>query len=213
MNAKSALWLALLMLVPGMASAKRTITLYPIDTPGGWAENGGPNSGPCWAGGQRKIDFKNLSETPQNVTVKISHVRLSFGTCDGVAPTPPLGGNWNQSDSAPSCWGTPWIDAPDFEQSLYIGPHGTGTVIATYLCKTERSGVTNCHHNHSFNTGSYAQSLTGLAVQMVETTVDIEVAEDRGALLANVVGSPATLCTDLRTVTRFNVPLNGGRPF
>jgi hypothetical protein len=194
------LWLG----VPLSSEAGRTVRLYPFDTPGGWSVD----QGPCWSGFNRKIDFVNLSDLPQTLEVTLSNIRLQFGAC-----TPPLSGNWIKDPVSPTCYNTQHITVRDQKQSITLAPKGSNSVSFLVMCRMQGSGVTDCASPPDVTTASLVPMAGPTTIGMAEATIEVSVAEDRGAILGNVVGRPAVYCVDLKSTTHFNVPLNGGRPF
>ena len=81
------------------------------------------------------------------------------------------------------------------------------------MCKTLKSGVSNCNFDPAPTAAELSTDLPNLVSNMNEDTAEISVAEDRGAILVNVVGHATSLCTDFKAATKFNLPFNGGRPF
>jgi hypothetical protein len=207
-----ALALAALIFSPA-AYAGRSFTLYPTDSPGGWSDGGG--HAPCWSGGNRTLDFQNMSTTAQHIHIKVDGIVAQFGSCDGASPSPPYGGNWIQSSLSPGCWDTPAItDAPAYEVDIVLGPNDFQSVGVGYLCHTMRGGVNGCSFAPALSApGALVPDLNSMTMGTFKMRIAVSVAEDRGAILANVVAQPISLCVDFKSTTRYNIPLNGGRPF
>ncbi len=197
-----------------LAHAKRVVRITPLDTPGGWSEAGKvpagsakANDGPCWAGLARKVDLINLSGVEQNVTVTMKNVNFGWGYCN---PVTPLSGNWKGSPGASTCF-TATNTGPGGTLNVKLPPNGTGQAIFSVLCRLSSAGTTQCVLNNNNVSGS--SELQALTNTSAEATLELEVAEDRGAIVGTVVAYAVPLCIDYKNITRENVQINGGRPF
>lgn len=193
---------------PATSLASRVAKSFPIDSPTGWSST----NAACWAGLQRRISFVNLSDIPQTITIRMTNIELSYGSCDGASPTPAFGGNWVQDPISPSCWNTrDSITLPDYTQTFTLAANDSRTIGINAWCHVVRSGVTSCQLNG--NPSNRVTDMNKNRVRVARSTLEFEVAQDRGALLANILAQPISHCGEFDNITRFNIPVNGGRPF
>lgn len=188
--------------------AKRLARVFPINTPSGWTPAG---TGQCWGGFNHRYDFVNISPYEQNVTIRVKDVRIHFGSCDGIGK---LSGNWtNNGASNPHCWGSPIMKLADETIIQRIPANSSVAVTLGMVCRVLRSGVGNCGNSNRINAGNLTTDMTSTIMHEAIGTVEIEVAEDRGALITNISASPHFQCAEPANRTSFNIPVNGGRPY
>ena len=195
------------MLSPSLVWAERVMKTFPVDTPTSRSED----SAVCWAGPTRKISLINLSNIPQNITVNITDIEMSFGACDGAVPSPPFGGNWIKYDTS-ACYRTPIMKVPNGSKKIKLGPNQSGTVTFGARCRIHKSGVTSCGLDVPA-TPLVAAGMNQNSVITARATIEIIVKEDRGAVAANIIGMTNNNCGTFTNNSSVNIPVNGGRPF
>jgi hypothetical protein len=191
------------------AEAKRTVRMPKIDSAGGWTGDSS-GYGPTGTGLIRKVDFVNLSSIPQTVKVTLKSIYFVYGTC-----ATGLGGSWNltRSTPAPPCYDQK-ISLPDMVINLVVPANGTERAEFLVACQVTTGGMTNCSGNSSpIDTSTWTLNSFQVSQNTADAAIEIEVAEDRGALLANVMSWSFGWGVDFKTVSRFNTPVNGGRAF
>jgi hypothetical protein len=197
-----------------IAEAKRSIRIFPIDTTSQIAAN--PKM--CWAGFNRKIDFVNLSSVAQTVRVKVTGIKVEYVACADTNFASVSSG-WTITPGVPNCADAKFDSASNsslanFEQQVSVPGNGTASMYFNVFCKVHTGEPMICRRDYDGVFSSVPDPSTArVGVSRGEATIELEVNEDRGALLANIVASPAATCANLMDATRFNIPVNGGRPF
>ncbi len=190
------------------AMAVRSLRIPTIDTPTGWTSGGGA----CWAGFIRRFDIINLSNTvDQDVTIITKNISLQFGSCDGASL---LTGNWVYAPNVPDCAGANASDASAIRTDKIKVLKGSSYEYGvSYACHILRSGTSSCAFNPVIPSTGFSVDLNGSIIHRAAAEHKIIVDQDQGAILVNIMSYPYSHCKEFGESTKFNIQVNGGRPF
>ena len=180
--------------------------MFPINTPTGWTKRC-PNCGACEGGIVRNISFVNMSNWTQTITITTSNIILGFAACGD----PSVGGNW-VSGGGGDCKSFQYNHTTPVTDQFTLGPHEEKTRFFGVQCRLRKSGVSDCGTAPIVNALS-TRDMDWNLISVAQASHSIHITEDRGAVIATVQAGTSGGCSEFSNDTRYNLPVNGGKPF
>jgi hypothetical protein len=184
----------------------RNMRMFPINTPTGWTKRC-PKCGACEGGISRNISFVNMSSISQTITITTSNITLGFISCGDTS----VAGNW-VSSGAGDCRSFQYKHPELVTDQFVLGPNQEATRYFGVQCRLRKSGVTDCG-TAPIENGLVTWDMDWNGISIAQASHSINIAEDRGAVVATVQAGTSSGCAEFGNDTKYNLPVNGGKPF